>query len=124
MGDVSESRRILLIMEDETLAELLDETLREAGHDTGRLLEHGDVETVLGARAFDVVIIDLDTRARDGAQLVTRLRRWSPASTIVALLPCGGMPANAERIPYHLAIEKPARLGAVLSAINASRRAQ
>jgi DNA-binding response OmpR family regulator len=124
MGDVAQSRRVLLLMEDETLAELLDETLTDAGHDTARLLEHGDVEAVLGARPFDVVIVDLDTRARDGAQLVARLRRWSPSSTIVALLPCGGLHGRAECIPYHLAIEKPARLGAVLSAINAAHRAK
>jgi DNA-binding NtrC family response regulator len=117
------ARRILLVLEDDTLTELLDETLRDAGHDITSVRDDGDVEALLEARRFDVVIVDLDTRARNGAALVARLRRGAPASTIVALLPCGGLPAAAPA-PYHFAVEKPARLGALLAAIDGSRRTQ
>jgi DNA-binding NtrC family response regulator len=118
-----EARRVLLVVEDEQLAELLAETLDGAGHETALVNEDGDLEAQLAGRHFDVVIVDVDTRARTGAQLVTRLRRWTPSSTIVALLPCGGLAtAQTGTIAYHFAIEKPARLSAVLSAVRASRR--
>jgi hypothetical protein len=51
--------------------------------------------------------------------LVEQARRAAPATTVVALLPCGGLPAG-EPVPCHLALEKPARLSAVLSAIRVS----
>jgi CheY-like chemotaxis protein len=121
--DNPECRRVLIIVEDETLAELIDETLRAAGHETSHVAGDRDVEALFASR-FDAVVVDLDTRARNGARLVTRLRRWLPTSTIVALLPCGGLPPGAAPVPYHLAVEKPARLGAVLSAVHASRRTQ
>lgn len=112
-----EPRRVLIIVEDETLGELLAETLRDAGHATLRLEEEQALEAELRARRFDSVVVDLDTRAHDGARLVARLRAAAPASTIVALLPCGGLLAGDAHPGYHVAIEKPARLGAVLSAV-------
>lgn len=117
-------RRVLLVIEDETLAELLDETLRDAGHETLRARDGDDLEALLGARPFDSVVVDLDTRARTGLSLLARLRRSAPSSTIVALLPCGGLPAGIEDVGYHLALEKPARLGALLSAVTVRRRMQ
>ena len=108
-------RRVLLVVEDDSLAELLDELLREAGHHSARL---DDNLPSLPPNA-DVILVDLDRHARDGVALLTRLRRAAPASTIVALLPCGGLPsgADSEPIDCDVAVEKPARLSAVLAAI-------
>jgi DNA-binding response OmpR family regulator len=118
------ARRVLLLLEDETMAELLDETVRGAGHETTCPRDDADVEALLRARPFDVVVVDLDTRAHDGAERVAQLRRGAPTSTIVALLPCGGLPAPVAGLAHTVAIEKPARLAALLAAIDASRRTQ
>ena len=109
-------RRVLVVVEDESLAELLDELLREAGHDSARL---DDAELPsLPAPTADVILVDLDRHARDGAALLARLRRAAPASPIIALLPCGGLPSSgAGAVDCDVALEKPARLSAVLTAI-------
>ncbi len=94
------------------------EALTDAGH-TGELASGENLPALLLERRFDAAIVDLDTRARDGAAIVELLRRCSPDTTVVALLPCGGLP-RAEPIPYHLSLEKPARLQSVLSALAVS----
>jgi CheY-like chemotaxis protein len=118
------SRRVLLVIEDETLAEVLGELLAAAGHEAAHARQGSDLEVALGQHPFDAILVDLDTRARDGGVLVERLRRWSPTSTIVALLPCGGLPPGTLSVPYHLALEKPARVGAVLAALHVTRKMQ
>jgi DNA-binding response OmpR family regulator len=111
-------RRVLIVVEDESLAELLDELLREAGHYSARLDDAG-LPSLSSLPHADVILVDLDRHARDGVGLLARLRRAAPASTIVALLPCGGLPRGAgdEPIDCDVAVEKPARLRAVLAAI-------
>ncbi|MDB4964986.1 MAG: hypothetical protein JWN44_675 [Myxococcales bacterium] len=117
-------RRVLLVIEDGALSELLAEVLAEAGHTA--LLADGEsaLATALGGASYDVAIVDLDTRARDGLQLLEYVRRSAPATTLVALLPCGGLPASSAAPAYHLAIEKPAKLVAVLRAVNAAPASQ
>jgi hypothetical protein len=41
--------------------------------------------------------------------------------TVVVLLACGSRPSEHPGIPFHLSIEKPARLPAVLIAVDAAR---
>ncbi len=109
---------VLLVIEDLALSDVLSEALVDAGHTVTQVEEAAAAERVVAGQRFDAAIVDLDTRARDGARLVALLRTRQPALTVIALLPCGGLPGGAEQPPYHLAIEKPARLAAVLSAVN------
>ncbi len=113
-------RRVLLVVDDATLAELLLEALVDAGHTAAVVQGVAETRAALERRRFDAAIVDLDTRARDGAEVVAFIRERSPATTVIALLPCGGMPA-ATRVAYHMATEKPARLQALLSAIRVAR---
>jgi DNA-binding NtrC family response regulator len=117
MGD---SRRVLLVLEDAALSDLLSEALIDAGHVAVQADGAAAAEAVLRAQPFDAVIVDLDTRARDGLALVTRARTFAPTVTVIALLPCGGLGDSGAPPPYHLAIEKPARLAALLSAVEAA----
>lgn len=110
-------RRVLVIVEDATLAELLDEALEDAGHMPEHVDDRSHMLAALANDTFDAAIVDVDNRAHDGAELVDLLRHAAPGLTVIALLPCGGLPAGARSIAYHLAIEKPARLHAVLSAV-------
>ncbi len=119
LGD-GQPRRVLVVVDDATLAELLIEALADAGHSAAVVDGLAEARAALERRTFDAAIVDLDTRARDGAEVVSFIRQRSPATTVIALLPCGGMPP-APRVAYHVATEKPARLKALLSAIRVSR---
>jgi len=114
------ARCVLLVVEDGTLTELLAEALDDAGHTSNAVADYAELEAALGSAVYDAAIVDFDTRARNGEAIVTLLRAAAPSTTVIALLPCGGLPVEHE-IPYHLALEKPARLEAVLRAVNASR---
>lgn len=111
-------RHVVVIVEDPQLADLMLDALTEAGH-YGELATSESLPALLVGKRFDAAIVDLDTRARDGAATVELLRRCSPETTVVALLPCGGL-TRKDAIPYHLSLEKPARLQAVLSALAVS----
>jgi len=113
---VMDARRVLLVVEDDALGELLDELLREAGHDVARVTELTTLERAAGR--FDAVVVDLDTRTAAAPALVERARRaGGGAARLVAILPCGGLPGGGRPAGCDRTIEKPARLGAVLAAI-------
>jgi DNA-binding response OmpR family regulator len=114
---------VLVVIEDRALSDVLTEALVDAGHTVTQVEDAARAERVVGEAHFDAAIVDLDTRARDGAALIAYLRVRQPALTVIALLPCGGLRDAAGPPPYHLALEKPARLAAVLSAVNVARAA-
>lgn len=108
-------RNVLLVIEDGALSDVLCEALTDAGHVATQVDGAAAAQGALAVQPFDAAIVDLDTRARDGVHLIAHLRAERPALTILALLPCGGLPAVAGPPPaYHFALEKPARLAAVL----------
>jgi DNA-binding NtrC family response regulator len=113
------ARRVLVVVEDAQLAELLGDALADAGHECQLVQASAGLRAALRQRSFDAAIVDLDSRARDGAELVGLLRAEAPHTTVIALLPCGGLLPLQPRIPYHLALEKPARLQALLAALAA-----
>jgi DNA-binding response OmpR family regulator len=117
-------RRVLLVIEDRALSDLLAEALVEAGHVVTQVEDAASAERIAADHAFDAALVDLDTRARDGGRLIAHLRTSRPTVTVIALLPCGGLNPSVPQAPmYHLAIEKPARLAAVLSAVNVAHAA-
>ncbi|MCU1278682.1 MAG: DNA-binding response regulator [bacterium] len=116
-------RKVLLVIEDRALSDVLAEALVDAGHVATQVEDAATAQRALDSEPYDVAIVDLDTRARDGVHLIARLRAQRPALTIIALLPCGGLPSGAATPGHHLAIEKPARLSAVLSAVNVAHAA-
>jgi DNA-binding NtrC family response regulator len=116
-------RKVLLVVEDASLSDVLGEALVEAGHSVAQIEDAATAPSVLAEQPFDTVLVDLDTRTRDGDALIARLRAEHPAVTIIALLPCGGSPPGARTALYHVGIEKPARLNAVLSAVHLAHAA-
>jgi DNA-binding NtrC family response regulator len=109
------ARHVVVIVEDAQLAELLLDALHDAGH-TGEVATAGDLAAL--ERNFDAAIVDLDTRARNGSSTVALLRQGWPRVTVIALLPCGGLPPGHDPVPYHLSLEKPARLQALMAALS------
>ena len=116
-------RNVLLIIEDRALSELLSEALVEAGHVATQVEDAASAEGALAGERFDAAVVDLDTRARDGVRIIANLRTTHPTLTVIALLPCGGLAPSSPQPLYHLAIEKPARLSAVVSAVNVAHAA-
>ena len=116
-------RKVLLVIEDRALSDVLAEALVDAGHVALQVEDAAAARDAYEQEGFDAAIVDLDTRARDGVRLIAELRIAYPATTVIALLPCGGLPSGTAPPQYHLAIEKPARLSAVLSAVSVARAA-
>ena len=116
-------RAVLVVVEDRALSDVIAEALAEAGHTVEQADDAAGAQRAVTARRFDAAIVDLDTRARQGASLVAHLRATQPQLTVIALLPCGGLPAASHPPVYHLALEKPARIAALLSAVNVAHAA-
>ena len=116
-------REVLLVIEDSALSELLCEALVGAGHVAVPVEDVATAKAAAAAQPFDAAIVDLDTRARDGLKLIAHLRAEHPRITVIALLPCGGLRGAPGQPGYHVAIEKPARLSAVLSALDVAHAA-
>jgi DNA-binding response OmpR family regulator len=114
-------RRVLVVVDDPAMAELLAEALGEAGHQVETVDGLLAARSAVDRAAFDAALVDLDTRARNGAEIVALIRCQAPAATVIAFTPCGGLRPNDEA-HYHLALEKPARLRAVLAAVAASHK--
>ncbi|MEO6953172.1 MAG: hypothetical protein ABI321_15330 [Polyangia bacterium] len=113
-------KRVLILVDDAVLAELLAEALLEVGHlaEVARVAEV--VNGSLACTSFDVVIVDLDTWSRREVQAVEKLRRDTPTTTVIALLPCGGIASDFTAVAFDVAIEKPARLKTLLLAVDAA----
>jgi DNA-binding NtrC family response regulator len=116
-GNLESARpRVLVIVEDPGLADLLRELLGDSGHDVYLIDGEAELRAALARVPYHAAIVDLDTRARTGAGLIAVLREHAPHTPVIALLPCGGLPPEPGAA-YHLAIEKPARLQALLTAL-------
>jgi CheY-like chemotaxis protein len=116
-------RTVLLVVEDRALSDVVCEALVDAGHVVTQVEDALAARAAVVAQRFDSAIVDVDTRARDGLALIARLRTEAPAMTLIALLPCGGLSGHARPPLYHVALEKPARLSAILSAVNVAHAA-
>jgi DNA-binding NtrC family response regulator len=117
------ARKVLIVVEDRVLSDLMSEALAEAGHAVAQADGAAAARSAVSDGEFDAAIIDLDTRAREGVALITELRATHPLLTVIALLPCGGLPNGARQPLFHVALEKPARLAAVVAAVSAGHAA-
>jgi DNA-binding response OmpR family regulator len=117
----STARRVILLVEEESLADLLRETLEEAGH-ACRIAASENDQFLDDKSIFDAAIVDLDTRARRGRSILATLRQARPELFLIALLPCGGLDRSGAKIECDLALEKPARLARLLRAIDEAPR--
>ena len=117
------AQRVLVLVEDVTFGEVLCDALRAAGHDPFLIFDDtsdGRTLAALPLPAFDAALVDLDTRAhRRGDCWVALVRRHASTVRVVALLPCGGPLPGPHRCHFDAALEKPARIDAVLGALGA-----
>lgn len=113
---MSDKARVLVVVEDAALGELLLDALADAGHAAVLAFGLAELCATVEESDFGAAIVDLDIRARNGAELLAALHTKSPRTAVIALIPCGGLPAALAR-PLHAALEKPARLRALLAAL-------
>ncbi len=86
----TESLRVLLVEDEELVAELFAETLLEDGHD---VVTAGDGEEALAlfheakaqGRPYDVVVTDMRMPRMDGMTLTIRLRKERPKLPVVVV---------------------------------------
>src|SRR4051794_22329192 len=78
-------RTVLLVIEDRALSDVLSDALVGAGHIVTQADDVPASRAALVGQSFDAAIVDLDTRARDGVQLIARVRIEHPATTVIAL---------------------------------------
>ncbi len=116
----SATRCVLLVVEDASLAELLAEAILEAGHIVQLALPGEVLDGGTRCDLFQAAIVDLDTWDRQGMRVIEHLRHHAPTMTVIALLPCGARASDFVGAHYHLSLEKPARMHAVLSAVGAA----
>jgi DNA-binding response OmpR family regulator len=113
-------RRVLLVVEDVTLEEILADALTAAGH----AVELASPESIEGGEVsctgLDVAIVDLDTRERGGASAVSHLQRIAPQVGVIAIVPCGALRSDYVGFKCQFLLEKPARIHAVLAAVQAA----
>lgn len=114
------SRRVLVVVEDPGLGEMLLDALGEAGHRAELAADEAAVRAALARPAFDAALVDLERCERDGPRLVALLKAHSPSTKVIALLPFGGLPPNQPAVPFDAGIEKPGLLLALLSALAAA----
>jgi DNA-binding NtrC family response regulator len=83
------ARRVLVVEDDALLRWAIVETLARFGH---RVVETSDAATTLRAlreatEAFDVVLLDSCLPDSNELTLLADIRRWSPTSAVVLMLP-------------------------------------
>jgi two-component system response regulator AtoC len=76
---------ILLVDDEPELRELLEEQLREAGHQVQSASDGAEGMDCLQRRVFDLVICDVRLPAIDGLTLFRRVRKESPATDVILM---------------------------------------
>ncbi|QYR53453.1 hybrid sensor histidine kinase/response regulator [Lysobacter soyae] len=125
-GSTQAGHRILLVEDDETVAEVLSGMLTQAGHHVAHAV-HGLAALVeLSARRFDLAILDLDLPAIDGFDLARQLRVSGFAGPILAV--SARTDADAETSSrdagFNRFLRKPIRTADLLAAIDEEMRHQ
>lgn len=123
--------RILVVEEDEMLAEFLRGRLSEENFDVRVAAETGQAERLLEGEAHEVMILDLSLS--DGLELLRHARRTKPEMIIIVLAPAGspadcvkGLEAGADDYlakPFSC-LELIARMRAMLRRRSAPAQAQ
>jgi CheY-like chemotaxis protein len=112
--------KVLLIDDDENVAELFGKTLAEAGHDT--VVCHGGKEGLasIQSRPPDVVFLDVRMPGMDGIQVLRKIRAVN-ASLPVILVTGHATPGEIEqarRLGVTEIVEKPYILNEFTSALS------
>lgn len=83
--------RLLVVEDNDRLAESLTSLLRADGHAVDRVSNGEDADATLAAEAFDLVILDLGLPGMDGMDVLRRLRDRRTETAILILTSRGAL---------------------------------
>jgi DNA-binding response OmpR family regulator len=118
--------RVLVVEDDDGIAEPLVRALRREGYDAIRIAAGGDATRLVKDHAVDLVVLDLGLPDVDGVAVCRELRAADPTLPILVLT------ARAEEVDVIVGLDagaddyvtKPFRLGELLARIRARVRAR
>ncbi|HLM56958.1 MAG TPA: sigma-54 dependent transcriptional regulator [Pyrinomonadaceae bacterium] len=103
------SNRILVVDDEESIAEALSLVLEERGHRVESAKTVGEADALLGGRPFDLVFTDLRLPDGTGIELLARVKANSPETEVILMTAHGSLDLAIEAIKggafYYL--EKP-----------------
>lgn len=79
----TESRNILLVEDDDSIAEMVAAHLAKIGFAVARAADAAEALRLFGVRPFDLVLLDLMLPGIDGTELLQRLRRTSYVPVLI-----------------------------------------
>jgi two-component system, OmpR family, response regulator BaeR len=83
LAAMSDSAVILIVEDEDKIAELLRDYLRQQGYATHRLARGDEVEDWVRANAVDLVLLDVMLPGRNGLEICKALRTFSSAAIIM-----------------------------------------
>jgi len=83
MSDEGTSARILIVEDEDKIAEVLRDYLRQHGYETHRLARGDEVEPWVREHPVDLVLLDVMLPGRDGMEVCRQLRTFSDAAIIM-----------------------------------------
>src|SRR5262245_13233298 len=84
MADVT-SRRILLVDDDRGLRHVLSTLLKDAGHHVETAGDGPEALTLLGERAFDLVLLDIGLPSMSGLDVLARARNLPKPPLVIMM---------------------------------------
>src|SRR5918999_741361 len=103
------ANRILVVDDEESVAEALSLVLGEGGHRVESAKSVGEAEALLGGRPFDLVFTDLRLPDGSGIDLLARVKEDEPETEVILMTAHGSLDVTIEAIKrgafYYL--EKP-----------------
>lgn len=111
---------VVVVADDPALTELLVEAIVERGHVAHAVSDAAHVAGLLRVFACDAVVIDVDILRRERPSIVDTVRTLAPKARLIALLPCGGLPAM-EWLDSDFKLEKPHLLRQLVAALDELR---
>jgi DNA-binding response OmpR family regulator len=81
--------RVLIIEQDQDMLELLEDVIREMGHDVTKVSRYSTAIVEAAEANFDLIIAEIGTPGVMGADILTYLRRLQPGASITAMASFG-----------------------------------
>jgi two-component system, OmpR family, alkaline phosphatase synthesis response regulator PhoP len=116
--------RILLIDDDDSLAMLVEDTLRREGYETVRCADAAQAQGELREYAFDVILLDVMLPDRSGFELCAELRNRGLVTPVLMLTARGAVNDRVTglRLGADDYLPKPFEVAELLARIEALRR--
>ena len=93
-----ENARVLVVDDDEAMAEGLAELVSSEGHSTNFVLSAEDALRHLQAETFDLVLSDMRMSGMDGMALLEHIKKASPLTEVIIITGYSTVPAAVEAL--------------------------